>query len=71
MHRWWLDRYTLDEVREHFEANGVARQKWPEELHETDDFPRTASGKIQKQAVRQWVREWIAIPRNREYRSHK
>ena len=39
---------TLDEVRAHFEAAGVARQKWPEELHEVDDFPRTASGKVQK-----------------------
>ena len=29
-------------------AAGVARQKWPEELHEVDDFPRTASGKVQK-----------------------
>jgi acyl-CoA synthetase len=56
---------TLTQVREHFEANGVARQKWPEELHEVDDYPRTASGKIQKHAVR----EWIAIRRNREYRS--
>ena len=38
----------LDEVRAHFEAGGVARQKWPEELHQVDDFPRTASGKVQK-----------------------
>ena len=44
---------TLDEVRAHFEAAGVARQKWPEELHEADDFPRTASGKVQKFRVRQ------------------
>ncbi|HEY7050511.1 MAG TPA: AMP-binding protein [Mycobacterium sp.] len=46
---------TLDEVRAHFEARGVARQKWPEELHEADDFPRTASGKIQKAVVRQQI----------------
>ncbi|MGZ4583890.1 MAG: AMP-binding protein [Mycobacterium sp.] len=44
---------TLDEIRAHFEARGVARQKWPEEVHEVDDFPRTASGKIQKSVVRQ------------------
>ncbi len=48
---------TLDEVRAHFEAAGVARQKWPEELHETDDFPRTASGKVQKFRVRQDIRQ--------------
>ena len=46
---------TLGQVREHFAANGVARQKWPEELHEVDDFPRTASGKVQKHAVRQGI----------------
>jgi len=46
---------TLDEVREHFERIGMATQKWPEELHEVDDYPRTASGKIQKQAIRQRI----------------
>jgi acyl-CoA synthetase (AMP-forming)/AMP-acid ligase II len=44
---------TLDEVREHFKGIGAATQKWPEELHEIDDFPRTASGKVQKFLVRQ------------------
>jgi acyl-CoA synthetase len=44
---------TIDEVRDHFKRAGVATQKWPEELHEVDDFPRTASGKVQKFLVRQ------------------
>jgi len=43
---------TLDQVRDHFAAAGLARQKWPEELHEVADFPRTASGKIQKFRLR-------------------
>ena len=47
------DMPTLDEVRAHFKAAGVAIQKWPEELHRVDDFPRTASGKVQKFLVRQ------------------
>lgn len=50
---------TLDEVRAHFEATGVARQKWPQDLHripEDEDFPRTASGKVQKFRVRQDLR---------------
>jgi acyl-CoA synthetase (AMP-forming)/AMP-acid ligase II len=51
---------TLHDVRAHFEAAGVARQKWPEELHRADDFPRTASGKVQKFRVRQLVDEAIA-----------
>lgn len=39
---------TLDEMRAHFERAGLARQKWPEELHAVEEFPRTASGKVQK-----------------------
>jgi acyl-CoA synthetase len=46
---------TLDEVRAHFAAAGVAIQKWPEELHCVDDYPRTASGKVQKFLVRQGI----------------
>lgn len=47
---------TLEEVRAHFAQTGAARQKWPEELHQVDDFPRTASGKVQKFVIRQDVR---------------
>ncbi|MGV0794129.1 AMP-binding protein [Mycolicibacterium sp. XJ1819] len=49
---------TFDEVRAHFKAAGVAIQKWPEELHRVppgQDFPRTASGKVQKFLIRQDV----------------
>ena len=55
---------SLDEVRAHFEAAGVARQKWPEELHRAEDFPRTASGKVQKFRVRESVRQKLskAVP---------
>ncbi|KUI29039.1 AMP-binding protein [Mycobacterium sp. GA-2829] len=50
---------SLDEVRAHFEHAGVARQKWPEELHEAvDDYPRTASGKVQKVLIRQRIRDY-------------
>jgi acyl-CoA synthetase (AMP-forming)/AMP-acid ligase II len=48
---------SLDEVRGHFKALGLARQKWPEELRQVDDYPRTASGKVQKFVVRQHVRD--------------
>ncbi|MDP9166685.1 MAG: AMP-binding protein [Actinomycetota bacterium] len=50
---------TLADVRGHFERAGVARQKWPEELHRVEDFPRTASGKVQKFLVRDAVRRGI------------
>ena len=49
------DMPTIDEVRDHFREAGVATQKWPEELHRVDDFPRTASGKVQKFLVRQRI----------------
>jgi acyl-CoA synthetase len=47
---------TLDAVRAHLDAAGLARQKWPEELRAIDEFPRTPSGKIQKFALRDRLR---------------
>lgn len=49
---------ALADVRAHLEAAGLTRQKWPEEIHGVvdlgrDDFPRTASGKVQKFLLRQ------------------
>ncbi|MEU6354380.1 AMP-binding protein [Streptomyces sp. NPDC047072] len=43
---------TLAELREHLERAGLARQKWPEEVHGVEEFPRTASGKVQKFRLR-------------------
>ena len=34
------------------ERAGLARQKWPEEIHPVDDFPRTPSGKVRKYVLR-------------------
>lgn len=53
---------SLEEVRTHFKGAGVAIQKWPEELHEVpggEDYPRTASGKVQKFLVREQVRAHV------------
>jgi acyl-CoA synthetase len=47
---------TLDAVRAHLDAVGLARQKWPEELRGIEEFPRTPSGKIQKFALRDRLR---------------
>lgn len=44
---------TLDIVREHLAAAGLAKQKWPEAVHVVDDLPRTPSGKVQKYVLRQ------------------
>lgn len=48
---------TLDDLRDHLSHIGLAKQKWPEELHQVTDFPRTPSGKVQKTLVRKFVAE--------------
>jgi acyl-CoA synthetase (AMP-forming)/AMP-acid ligase II len=48
---------TLDQVRAHLDAAGLARQKWPESIHAVGDFPRTPSGKIQKFVLRRQLRD--------------
>jgi acyl-CoA synthetase len=47
---------SLDDVRAHLERAGLARQKWPEEIHAVAEFPRTASGKVQKFVLRDRLR---------------
>jgi acyl-CoA synthetase len=48
---------TLDDVREHMAAAGIAKQKWPEAIRVVDELPRTASGKVQKFRLRQRLKE--------------
>ncbi|HWE57701.1 MAG TPA: AMP-binding protein [Acidimicrobiales bacterium] len=48
---------SLNEIRDHLEASGLARQKWPEELVEVDDLPRTTSGKVQKFRLREMLQD--------------
>ena len=47
----------LATMRSVLEAAGLARQKWPELVREVSEFPRTASGKVQKFVLRQQLRE--------------
>ena len=47
---------SLAEIRSHLDQCGLARQKWPEEIHSVEEFPRTASGKIQKFVLRERLR---------------
>jgi acyl-CoA synthetase (AMP-forming)/AMP-acid ligase II len=46
----------LPTITRHLADVGLARQKWPEELHIVADFPRTASGKIRKIDLRRELR---------------
>ncbi|MEU5879172.1 AMP-binding protein [Spirillospora sp. NPDC047279] len=48
---------SLDDVRSHLADAGLARQKWPESVYLVADFPRTATGKIQKFRLREQVRD--------------
>ncbi len=53
---------SLDQVRSHLAAAGLARQKWPESIHQVADFPRTASGKVQKFRLRAQLRDGLLEP---------
>lgn len=44
---------TLESVQAYLTAKGVAKQYWPEKVVAMDDFPATASGKIQKYQLRE------------------
>ncbi|HZM31515.1 MAG TPA: AMP-binding protein [Acidimicrobiales bacterium] len=48
---------ALAVVRDALAAAGLARQKWPEEVHPGDDLPRTPSGKVQKAVLRERLRQ--------------
>jgi acyl-CoA synthetase (AMP-forming)/AMP-acid ligase II len=48
---------TLSDVQAAMADAGLAKQKWPEDVRMIDDFPRTASGKVQKFVLRQQLRE--------------
>jgi acyl-CoA synthetase (AMP-forming)/AMP-acid ligase II len=52
-----VDVPELAELRDALERTGMARQKWPELVRGVDDFPRTASGKIQKFVLRQQLKD--------------
>ncbi len=43
---------SLDDIRNHFSAAGIAKQKTPERLSIIDELPRNASGKVLKHELR-------------------
>jgi len=46
------DPITLDEIREHLAALGVAKFKWPERLEWVTKLPRSNVGKLDKRSLR-------------------
>lgn len=48
---------SFGEMKEHFEASGIAKQKTPERLEIVTEFPRTSSGKVRKVDLRDWLKQ--------------
>jgi acyl-CoA synthetase (AMP-forming)/AMP-acid ligase II len=46
---------SLDDVTRHLLARGLSKRTLPERVAVVDDFPRTASGKVLKRALRDRV----------------
>ena len=46
---------TVEEVQGWMQAAGLAKPKWPERVEVVDAFPMTASGKVQKFRLREWI----------------
>lgn len=53
---------TLEQIRAHLTALGVATFKWPERLEWVAQLPQSTIGKIDKRALRQWVAGISAEP---------
>ncbi|HTO40017.1 MAG TPA: AMP-binding protein [Rhizomicrobium sp.] len=48
---------TLDQVRQHFLAAGIAKPKTPERIVIIEEFPRTAAGKVKKFELRKQLKD--------------
>jgi len=51
---------TLPDLASFLEAKGVTRQKWPERLEVVTELPMTPTGKIQKNLLRDRIRDELA-----------
>jgi non-ribosomal peptide synthetase component E (peptide arylation enzyme) len=47
---------TAGDITGLLDAAGIAKQKYPEKFIFVDDFPKTASGKVRKDLLREDVR---------------
>lgn len=56
----------LDSITRHVAAAGLARQKFPERVELVPDLPRTASGKVRKDILRQRIAAQIAAEQGGE-----
>ncbi|WP_255152158.1 AMP-binding protein [Halorarius halobius] len=49
------ETFSFEEMTAHLDEKNIARQKYPERLEIVEEFPRTASGKIQKSDLREAI----------------
>ena len=48
---------TMEMMNETLKSSGLAKQKWPQHISRYDTLPKTASGKVQKEILRQQLRD--------------
>ncbi len=54
------DGLDLQRLKPFLEDNRLAKQKWPERLEILDELPKTASGKVRKDVLRNHLKERLA-----------
>ncbi|MFV8816099.1 AMP-binding protein [Haliea sp. E17] len=52
--------FSLEDLKPFLAECKLAKQKWPERLEFVDELPKTASGKVRKDVLRNQVREKVA-----------
>lgn len=55
------EEFTFADMTEHLDQQGIAKQKYPERLEIVDRLPTTASGKIQKNALRERIADELGM----------
>lgn len=55
------EEFTFDDMVNYLDQQNIAKQKYPERLEITDNFPKTASGKIQKYELREDIADKLGM----------
>ena len=53
--------FTFEDMTAYLDEQGIAKQKYPERLEVVDEFPMTASGKIQKNVLRERIADKLGM----------
>lgn len=55
------DEFTFEDMTAYLDKQGIAKQKYPERLEIVEELPMTASGKIQKNVLRERVADELGM----------